>query len=102
MTKYNYLRNSATNQPFAVVATELVEGNQLRIGYAVCNPHDQFVKSKARQIAVGRMLKSGYVVPFAPNQRDAHSLRGLALATLVEDFQVPQRLRKAAAKLLAK
>ena len=100
MTKYNYLRSPVNRQPFAVVATSLV-GNELHVGYAVCNPHDQFNKSKARQIAVGRMQKNAHVVTFGDNQRNAHTLRELTLRVLVQDFQVPQRLRKAATKLLS-
>jgi len=54
-----YIRNVIT------IATEVQEDNTLKIGFSFCSKKDQFEKKKGREIAIGRMNKNGFQVPFS-------------------------------------
>lgn len=97
--KFNYIRRP-DGRPFAVIATDLEEGSSLRVAYSVCNPADQFIKSRARQIAVGRLEipEKSVCLHVTPENRNAHALRALAYEYLANNEETPRRLRKVLAK----
>lgn len=56
MIKYCYDYNGLTRKPFACVVG-IKENGELKIGYSICNPIDQFTKKDGRVLATQRAME---------------------------------------------
>lgn len=90
MTKFLYVRNSK-KFPVACIAYSLDKSNDtITYGLSIYNPSDTFDREMARNVAEGRMLKRGRVIPCQveekPHQKIMDDLWALITGAMGESF----------------
>ena len=108
MIRYFYLRNEK-NQPIGCVASKLDrEGEKLLYHFSILHKKDQFNRTRAREIADGRLEKEPLQISFAElGTVNAHSIHKAIMTSisanvsLSENGKTSSRARMAASRWLA-
>lgn len=97
-TSYEYLKKSA---PLGCVAISLTD-NKNRVIYqvSICNPSDEFNRSQARQLALGRLIEKPKTVVVGVVNPTMHDITRAVMLAVEQDSDVPTRARKAAGSWL--
>lgn len=93
-TSYEHLRKST---PLGCVAISLTD-NKNRVTYqvSVCNPSDEFNRSQARQLALGRLIEKPKTAIVGVVNPTMHDITRAVMLAVEKDSDVPSRARKAA------
>lgn len=94
-----FLRDSK-NQPVGCVAIGLTRSQKnIKYQVSVLNPIDQFDRSLARQIALGRLVESPFTVALTGDV-DMHQISLAVMRDLKDNDNVPARANRAARRWL--
>lgn len=97
-----YLRDQH-NHPVACVYMNFDRKNgQVNYGLSVLNPQDNFKRSVARQLAIGRMYESPKTVKVTPDANNHVVATAVVLQLIQESASTPSRAVKAARRWLSK
>lgn len=93
-TNYEYKKKST---PLGCVAISLTD-NKNRVTYqvSVCNPADDFNRSQARQLALGRLIEKPKTTVVGVADPTMHDITRAVMLAVENDPEVPSRARKAA------
>jgi hypothetical protein len=97
-TSYEPLKKST---PLGCVAIALTD-NKNRVTYqvSVCNPSDDFNRSQARQLALGRLIEKPKTAIIGVVSPTMHDITRAVMLAVEKDSDVPSRARKAASTWL--
>lgn len=95
---YEHLKKS---MPLGCVVIGLTADKQ-RVTYqvSVCNPSDEFNRSQARHLALGRLIEKPKPAVVGVVNPTMHDITRVVMLALESDASVPKRARKAASNWL--